>query len=736
MATAVIKPISRIVVTSKEFSGIGEPPADGTPYQRLRSVAGASSWVAGSSATTLYPQFSDQTAYAVNDQVSYEGKSYTFTSIHAAGVWNDDHVKISNDEFDNTDTDLSSETKQDAIAELDNDKVNKEDLSAALYIYPTTTASDIPTYNHAVTSLDDPDFDNPAVDVATAPITASDQLLAIFATEINIIVGNPGVITLTTTGGIRRVSGSGTSGFYFKVFNRDSGDAETLIATSNITPQVESATYQQFYATALLNDGEFLSTDRIIIKWYSSRGLLGSDPVYEFQLGGGTPTRTSFPAPLKAIPVNHETLENVGDNTHDEIDAYLATLINNSVIAREATGFTAPEDVGVSYDPAARTVSLSGTVNAYWLGEQIEEINNTFVSDPHPAILDEQFFLVHNGTTFIWKQLGVDTVNFWDILICLVIYGTDDKYALRECHGLMPWQVHRWLHENAGTVRHSGGTLGDYVIDSSTPADRRPSLSQSVVNDEDLPTVIVQLIAEGTYTNYLLTGAGGDSVIDTVAVDVVPLNGDIPYYNEYTGGVWTQTPLANKEYMSIWVYLIPTTIDTESQKYRILFAQGQVASQTLEDISGASPASYNPGALADRSPEMVICAHIVIQYLGGNWFVREVSEVFGSKYEQSSRPGGIGLTSVFSGDTMTGSGTSSDPLDQAQYTTTFDNTDLTAGILSVNHALSIQFCSVQIVNAASEETSAGTITYTDTNNLEIYFGSYPLSGTFNLIVRA
>ena len=61
-------------------------------------------------------------------------------------------------------------------------------------------------------------------------------------------------------------------------------------------------------------------------------------------------------------------------------------------------------------------------------------------------------------------------------MIAYVYYGTSDKFALRECHGIMPFNTHQELHNVIGTYRNSGGTLADYTVSSTTAADRRKKL--------------------------------------------------------------------------------------------------------------------------------------------------------------------------------------------------------------------------------------------------------------------
>jgi hypothetical protein len=182
--------------------------------------------------------------------------------------------------------------------------VTLDQLPSNLNLFATNASSDIATYFKLVTSISDPDYNTVAVDIPTGAITTTGQFIAALATEANVLVGNPGIINLLTIGNVRRTSGSGTAEFYYEVYHRDSGGTETLITTSDTTPPVSAGVYTEFLATALLNNGIFVETDRIVVKYYANRIGSGSNPQYDFQFGGTSPVRTTFPVPATNIPLD------------------------------------------------------------------------------------------------------------------------------------------------------------------------------------------------------------------------------------------------------------------------------------------------------------------------------------------------------------------------------------------------------------------------------------------------
>jgi hypothetical protein len=58
--------------------------------------------------------------------------------------------------------------------------------------------------------------------------------------------------------------------------------------------------YQEFSAASILNNGSFLSTDRLVIKYYAN-AIDGTTSQYDFQFGGTSPVRTFLPVPVRVL---------------------------------------------------------------------------------------------------------------------------------------------------------------------------------------------------------------------------------------------------------------------------------------------------------------------------------------------------------------------------------------------------------------------------------------------------
>jgi len=178
------------------------------------------------------------------------------------------------------------------------------DLPSTLDLYATTTASDISGYTVLVRNIADTRYNTTAQDVSTGVITSVGQLVGSLITDANIISGNPGIFDFKTIGNISRTNGTGQAEFFFRIYKRNLAGTETLIAQSDYTLPVTNGGYVEFSATALWNDGIFLDTDRVVLKYYANRltSPVGSDPTYQFQFGGTSPVRSSAAIPTSVMP--------------------------------------------------------------------------------------------------------------------------------------------------------------------------------------------------------------------------------------------------------------------------------------------------------------------------------------------------------------------------------------------------------------------------------------------------
>jgi YD repeat-containing protein len=275
---------------------------------------------------------------------------------------------------------------------------------------------------------------------------------------------------------------------------------------------------------------------------------------------------------------------------------------------KDPTGFEFPASVTLSYDAANRqmTITQAGGI-IIWRNGQRLVLDSPYVTAAHSASNGVYYLAIKEGDADVptWHS----TVwAFSDVQISLVYYypGTLTM-ALRECHGLMPWQVHDELHRVIGAYKKSGGlpTAGTYTVQPASPtdADNIPGFDAAIMADEDLDTSI-SAWPQGTYTNVWFTGSG-DVNINSVATVPFNVGTTYPLFYSYSGGVFTPTEISSQDFTNFYQVLIPATSDTDSQKFRMIMIQPQFRYYTLTAALDEDFNSLYLGPLAAVTTEFV-----------------------------------------------------------------------------------------------------------------------------------
>jgi hypothetical protein len=313
----------------------------------------------------------------------------------------------------------------------------------------------------------------------------------------------------------------------------------------------------------------------------------------------------------------------------------------NESLTKDPTGWDSPTNVIVTYDSVARTINLkavSGTATAYYQGTAVLTINDTTgtTSAAHSSTLDNSYFYFYDGASWVWSTTPWD---FSYIMAAFVYYGTNDKWALRECHGLMPWQVHKELHSVVSTYRSSGGVVSGLTYNSTTAAQRRPAVSACVINDEDIETTNAQIVSgTGVYTQLYLTGAGATSLFVENQDEICPLVTNHAAYNEYTGGAWQLTACPSNRYFPVFLVAIPAAADANSQKMRFLWFLGQNTYANAAEASAVQFSDLNKGIFFNVATEFIAIERVIIQghNTANSWVIDSQQSLSGSKITQTS----------------------------------------------------------------------------------------------------
>lgn len=337
---------------------------------------------------------------------------------------------------------------------------------------------------------------------------------------------------------------------------------------------------------------------------------------------------------------------------------YNTLTLTPTTLTGEQTGFVNPRGVRISYDGSTRVVSLPVGATAYNKNVPVTVLATAWSSDPHPDTTGEHW-LYYDDTGFHWATSFPGVNNL--LIACVIRDGVN--VCLRECHSVTrTFDWHKGQHDTTGMYKlEAGGDYSQYTLLSTTAANRRPSVSAMVVNDECCVTDIVAWPKTDLYTRAALVGT--ELEITNDVADIINNNGTRPYYN--LNGVSTLFP-NNKLGVCLHV-AIPATEDAACQKQRLVWVQPQqVFDNNASGLAAAknisSVSQVDMAQIGDLVPEMVVVGQAIFEYSSSNFFLKEMNKIWGSRFRQVSASSSGGLTSVSTDVTLTGSGTVSDLL--------------------------------------------------------------------------
>jgi hypothetical protein len=300
--------------------------------------------------------------------------------------------------------------------------------------------------------------------------------------------------------------------------------------------------------------------------------------------------------PVSLEEITNVTISSVADLDMLRYDSASGTWKNFENPANdtlEPTGFVDPAGVVISYDSGDRTVTLthgSGTIEYYQMGVKKTK-TSPWTSDPHTNTTGNSYFFyidANGASQFTTNSFP----GFENVLVAYVYFGATDKFAVRETHGLMPWQTHDELHRTIGTYLRSGGlvTAGSYVLDTNTVDAVTPAVDEATVSDEDLNTTIPAFTNGSTYTRVHFDS--GVAVFTPGSTFPYPNDGtDIQYNENPESGTALTAITVNNRWVNVYGAFVPATSDAGSQAYRIIWITGQQIYTTLtaalaEDFRG------------------------------------------------------------------------------------------------------------------------------------------------------
>jgi hypothetical protein len=306
---------------------------------------------------------------------------------------------------------------------------------------------------------------------------------------------------------------------------------------------------------------------------------------------------------------------------------------------RDPTGWVNQESITTTYDPATRTVSLTTTEQTLkvCVNGVIHDLgSNTFTSSAHADTAGVYYLYSVDGVTFSWST---SLWEFYNIQVVSVLYASATKaIALNEVHGVGSWNYHRTSHWAIGTIRDNattpqGGTIGGYVLGSTTEANRRPSATAVNLLDEDLRTVISALPDGGPYSHlFLSSGTATDYNLGT-ELEIVKMSGTTPQIQNPTTGAWVN--LGTAKFANVYLIALPACSGLVSQKGRWLWMQGQAEYASISAAQGEQFNFLNKANISSLFAEFLPVAKVTIKR-GVSYFSIEQVEFLSTSRAASS----------------------------------------------------------------------------------------------------
>jgi hypothetical protein len=294
-------------------------------------------------------------------------------------------------------------------------------------------------------------------------------------------------------------------------------------------------------------------------------------------------------------------------------------------VGKEPTGFPNQTDSTMSFTDGTRTFTIDKAVTSFdfyhtgvkYTKSAAETLVITDTTGTHYVYYDSTGTLQEsvNPTSDTLEELMEDecfcSVIYWNATDGASYYFGDERHGIQ-----MDGSTHAWAHFSSGAAYVAPGlALGDILADQDGSLDTHAQLSLSAgfMEDEDLFFTIAALSAPANIPVMYREAAAGRWVKDAATnFPVKSFSGGSGRlaYNQYTGGAWQQTEVAQLRF--VLAHIAVTSEYTSGDRYVAI--QGQQTYNTAgEARDGADTELANLVLSGLPSPEMLFIGTVIFQ---------------------------------------------------------------------------------------------------------------------------
>jgi hypothetical protein len=301
-----------------------------------------------------------------------------------------------------------------------------------------------------------------------------------------------------------------------------------------------------------------------------------------------------------------------------EFENYITQMWDDE---NEPTGFVNRTNSSLNFDNISRTLTISGSSYVFY----IEGVKFTKTGSSSKQITDTEglwwFYFDSNGvlqatqtfSTSLILNNALVAIVYWDATNNSAIYFGDERHGIT-----MDGITHAYLHLVFGTKWISGLGLANFDIDGDGSSDSHAQFSvvDGVIYDEDLRHSIengnLQTLSPTAYIPvYYLDGASAYWRKDTTtAFPVKSFSGGSGRlaWNEFTGGAWQQTEIANLQFVLCHIF---ATNDIDEP---VIAVQGQATYNSITSAREGATTEINSLVTGDMPfVEFVALGSVIYQ---------------------------------------------------------------------------------------------------------------------------